>query len=494
MGGRGGPADQRGSILIIVVLVMMALGVMGASFVLLGSLETRVGVNQKAAAQALALAEAGLEHGRDQARALAGAAIDFSDSGLVGNASDGSMLIANAALGDGTYSVRIDNDCAPAVRSTLAADAGCGTHTDANQRVVLTAWATQGTGRARVRSWLEVLPSWKHVCYSGDGTLCTQEPSASPGASVVPSDPNALHGPATGTLPVPSTLACGAAIRRTAQVSFGAGDCVINPYYDWALDTACPAAQCSSSPRAGCAGHTGLTGDFCPDTGLVFYGCYATGPSCTAFQVLHAADILISGGGGAMLQCAGDHIGENHPGCPGTANVASVVYVMGKASLGSNGEVNGTLVVHGDGVGGSTGPAVDMSQTGHTGVWASGSCVPGSLGYPLAILIYDPSQTTLPQNTFANVANSNGEIHGIVYSAGEVSFNPASVDGGVVAWKAYLQNGASSLAYNECYGKAAPPPGFSSPPGSQTVTIDRRTWSQCRVYSATEATAPTACD
>src|SRR5215831_7613956 len=170
MDGRGrGPLDQRGSVLIIAVFVLLALGVMGASFVLLASLETRVGANHKEAAQALALAEAGLEHGRDQARALVGTALNFGAPSLVGNANDGSMLLTDVALGDGTYSVRIDNDCAVAVRSTLTADTGCGTHTDVNQRAALTAWATRGSGRARVRVWLEKSNPWKHVCYSGDG-------------------------------------------------------------------------------------------------------------------------------------------------------------------------------------------------------------------------------------------------------------------------------------------------------------------------------------
>jgi hypothetical protein len=224
---------------------------------------------------------------------------------------------------------------------------------------------------------------------------------------------------------------------------------------------------------------------------MVFYGC--SGPTCTGSPLLHNAAITISNTGGSVFQCAGDHMGGNHPGCPGATNSGVVVYVMGKVSVANNGEVNGTVVVHGDGNGGITGPAVDVGLSGHSGMWSISGCA--TCGYPLALLIYDPSQATLPQNTAADLSNSNSEIHGIVYSGGTVSFNPITIDGGVVAWTSYFGNAQSGATYNAAYGAAAPPPGFSPvQPGTQVFAFIRRTWSQCRTYSTTEATAPTSCD
>src|SRR5262245_45307179 len=63
--------DQQGSVLIIAVIAMLSLGVLSLSFALLSRIEVAIGFNYKAQAQAEALAEAGLERGRDQVRTAA---------------------------------------------------------------------------------------------------------------------------------------------------------------------------------------------------------------------------------------------------------------------------------------------------------------------------------------------------------------------------------------------------------------------------------------
>ena len=65
--------DQRlrsdtGSVLVAAILAMLLLGVFALSVSVLADLESRLGGNQKAAQQALNLAEAGLEHGRNMLR------------------------------------------------------------------------------------------------------------------------------------------------------------------------------------------------------------------------------------------------------------------------------------------------------------------------------------------------------------------------------------------------------------------------------------------
>jgi hypothetical protein len=74
---------------------------MGVSFVLLAGRETHTGLNQKAGVgvQAFTPAEAAWEHDRDRLlRELAGTPPNFDKPTLGGTASDGSMLIIDAAL------------------------------------------------------------------------------------------------------------------------------------------------------------------------------------------------------------------------------------------------------------------------------------------------------------------------------------------------------------------------------------------------------------
>ena len=60
--------DQRGSVLVIAVIAMLIMAILSFSFALLARLEMTSGFNYKAQAQAEALAEAGLERGRDAVR------------------------------------------------------------------------------------------------------------------------------------------------------------------------------------------------------------------------------------------------------------------------------------------------------------------------------------------------------------------------------------------------------------------------------------------
>ena len=154
--------DQGGSVLIIAVIAMLIFGILSFSFALLSRLEVTTGVNYKAQAQAEALAEAGLERGRDAVRTAADAsgACGFSRWTDPGNSSSygcdagpAKLLFSGIPLGAGAYSVVIDNDCSPLVPAAIQ-DPGCPGQRDTNETAVLTAWATaaNGLGRARVRA------------------------------------------------------------------------------------------------------------------------------------------------------------------------------------------------------------------------------------------------------------------------------------------------------------------------------------------------------
>ncbi len=169
--------DQGGSVLIIAVIAMLIFGILSFSFALLSRLEVTTAVNYKAQAQAEALAEAGLERGRDAVRTAADAsgACGFSRWTDPGNSSSygcdaglAKLLFSGIPLGAGDYSVVIDNDCFPLVPVAIQ-DASCSGGTpgrDNNETAVLTAWATaaNGLGRARVRAIVAIDTAWKHVC------------------------------------------------------------------------------------------------------------------------------------------------------------------------------------------------------------------------------------------------------------------------------------------------------------------------------------------
>ena len=166
--------DQRGSALIIAVIAMLILGILSFSFALLSRLEMTTGVNYKFQAQAEALAEAGLERGRDEVRAAADSGCGFtqwtdpSNSSSYGCGAGLAKLLNGVGLGAGTYSAVIDNDCSPLVPVAIQ-DPSCsgGSPRPRHDRpAVLTAWGTaaNGQGRSRVRGVLGIDNPWKHVC------------------------------------------------------------------------------------------------------------------------------------------------------------------------------------------------------------------------------------------------------------------------------------------------------------------------------------------
>jgi hypothetical protein len=120
-------------------------------------------------------------------------------------------------------------------------------------------------------------------------------------------------------------------------------------------------------------------------------------------------------------------------------------------------------------------------------------------GYPLALLIYDPTQAAptanplAPQNTCADMGSSNTLVNGMVYSGGHVVFNPISLNGTVVAFEIQTQGGNNALlTYNSTYGLAAPPPGFTGASAGGVVII-RKSFITCTSYNA-DSGGPTACN
>ncbi len=168
----------------------------------------------------------------------------------------------------------------------------------------------------------------------------------------------------------------------------------------------------------------------------------------------------------------------------------------GARSRFSSATFYGILVVEGDGQRNCDGSNRDMKLKNQSRIMDrrqtnTNATAPRTVyGYPLAFLIYDPQQPpapaanpVVPQNTFADMGSAAGtEIHGIVYSGGNVEFNPINVDGGVVAFQIQTQSTSSSYGYNSTYGNAAPPPGF---PEARAIP-----WFWCGSRSSSAPTTP----
>ena len=505
--------SQRGAALIIAVIAMLILGILSFSFALLARIEMTTGINYKFQAQAEALAEAGLERGRDEVRTAADEACGFTKWTDPGNSSPygcgagfAKLLFNGVGLGAGNYSAVIDNDCSPLVPAAIQ-DPSCSgglAGRDTNETAVLTAWATaaNGQGRARVRAVLGIDNPWKHVCSNSSQDnppgYCNEPANRNGSPSIVPADPNEYPGgpAAYDELPRPQ-LGCSAidvtlhyetvgncppgtnddypytlGRRYVVQGDAIKGNCgtfggvTFRGYFDCALTTPCEAPACSPTRRA----------------------CVpALDPRLS--DTTRYYDASSPGGCGANtgMVFIGNVNWSNHGNVGGSGNGRNM-YVM-NGTLSIQGDMfHGVIVVEGDGGGGD-----DLQHRNQAIIWTEQTNTTHGrpvYGYPLAYLVYDPelpaptANPLAPQNTFSDIGSASGtEVHGLVYSGGHAQFKPVIMDGGVIAFEIQTQSTASSYGYNSTYGNAAPPPGF--PVGSgNTVVLVRKSFLVCVDYAA----------
>jgi Tfp pilus assembly protein PilX len=513
--------DQRGSVLIIAVIAMLVLGILSFSFALLSRIEVTTGVNYKAQAQAEALAEAGLERGRDGVRIAATEGCGFTKWTDPGNSSSygcgaglAKLIFSGVGLGAGDYSVVIDNDCSPLVPTSLEdpSCSGASPARDTNETAVLTGWATAsgGLGRARVRAILGIDNPWKHVCSNSSQDnppgYCNEPANRNGNPTITPADPNEYPGgpAAYDDLPRP-TLGCSAidpllhdptpgncpagtnddypytaGRRYVVQGDASKGNCgtfngvTFSGYFDCALTTPCEAPACSPTRKA----------------------CVPAGDPRLA-DATRYYDASSPGGCGANtgMVFIGD-VSWNNNGDVGAAGNGRNMYVMDGTLSIQRDDFHGTIVVEGDGGGGD-----DLQHRNQAKIWTEQTNTTHGhpvYGYPLAYLLYDPqlpaptANPFAPQDTFGDMGSAAGtEIHGIVYSGGHIEFNPIIVDGGVVAFEIQTQSTSSSYGYNSTYGNAAPPPGFPID-ASNAVILVRKSFLVCADYAA-DTSGGTSC-
>jgi hypothetical protein len=514
--------DQGGSVLIIAVIAMLIFGILSFSFALLSRLEVTTGVNYKAQAQAEALAEAGLERGRDAVRTAADASgpCGFSRWTDPGNSSSygcdaglAKLLFSEIPLGAGEYSVVIDNDCFPLVPVAIE-DAKCREGTpgrDENERAVLTAWATaaNGLGRARVRAIVAIDTAWKHVCSNSSQDnppgYCNEPANRNGNPTIIPADPNEYPGgpgaydvlptPALGCSEINPSLhanpGCSPSGRKvvtgggTLQNCNGGGQ-TYHGYFDCALTTPCPETICGVL-RPACVNNN-------DSRALTDSSNYKEAP-CPS----EATGMVFSGDTPFGNVGSSDTDGRN-------------AYVMRDGNRGQvkiqGGTFYGTLVVEGNGPGscggsnpdmllGSNGSMVTATTNSTHRVDGTTSGQPRTVyGNPLTLLIYDPQQPPptaanpyAPQQTCADIGTSGSATatSGLIYSGGHVEFTSIVLEGGVVAFEIQTR-GSTAYHYSYKYGKAAPPPGF---PGNTVIPV-RKSFIVCADYAA-DTGGGTAC-
>jgi Tfp pilus assembly protein PilX len=531
--------SEAGSVLVAAILAMLLLGVFALSVSVLADLESRLGLNQKSAQQALNLAEAGLEHGRN---ILGNAATNFD--AYIANATTRQLGVPGSGilLGPGRYWVRVDNDCAapsgyapapaPPFVPTVVEDRGGGTCSDTNDQnetVVLTAWsevrdgANKLIGRARVRAHYTIGNPWKHSCYDQDGELCIEDAvgGCNNNPCIDPSDPRHPHGPARGELPIPKDIRCGKLGNGTYPaipledrptdvnaVMTDNAPCVIYPYYQWALHqpaptrTWCPHIETGGYGTDPCSG-VGNEGTLawnpdplhpiCVPTPQKCHGMVFFGPGDTVARLATKADVNFGTSGSTQAGCMGTYLGDAN--CPGSIS-SVVVYVMGKVTITNNVSVNGTVVLHGDGAGDGGNKDFGLTGTNHI---TTQPCTggPNTCGYPLAILAYNPNEaaptTAVGQTIQLDLSNATSQVHGLIYTGGTADFGPLTVDGSVIGYDVNLTNTASRITYNEFYGDAAPPPEFTSVNNGGGVQMFPATWVHCTYYANESSGAPTPC-
>jgi hypothetical protein len=509
-------------VLITAVVAMMILAVLSLSFALLARMESKLGVNFKQYEQAVALAIAGLERARDTVRTASIPTASFTPW-LDGT--EASHLLTpggGVSLGAGRYWARIDNDCAAltVVPAAIQEPAACTNLADTNGTGVITAWARVGTGRARVRAIVTVDHAWKHVCSDArpDANGYCNDPGNQQGnPSVSPSDRNDPNGPqAWDDLPRP-TLGCsavdptvhdataGCALQScdypytscpTGQRLVVTGDRSLrncdgggqqySGYFDCALTTPCDAAVCGTVRKA-CVRPGDTRAASAP---ALYVAASGTPPVCPTASGVWQTGMVFRGGSPDLptIGAAGDG-----------RNVYALRTGSGAATTVQGSSLHGTLVVEGNALGCGGTSDFELKNSGRlyteTTNVTHGQAV---YGYPLALLLYDPTQPAptitpyAPQDVCSDMGSANTSISGMVYSAGHVSFNPINMTGSVVAFEIQLQASSSSYNYSPGYGIAAPPPGFPLGASNRVVVI-RKSFIVCRNY-ADDSGGPTACE
>jgi len=535
--------NEDGTALFMAVVAALLLLVFALSFSSLSNLEARIGINDYRARQAQMVAEAGFEAVRNHLRPVLTDYTNFLGNTYTCDPNAGPCTCTTGANGTangvpctttgifavsaGNFTIRVDNDFEDPGRVPVP-------ETDTNGEVMLTALGRTGLGNGRAQARVQVIldDPFKHVCSSDDvtsqcATYTGDDPCTQAGIYVQPCQTEDPHGPKVfAGLPSPTTIQITDAGRLgcipiwAAQwlLEGNAGPVRVignaNPaqsYFDMALSIDALAIYNADVPQWIPNAPAGRNlRAYCPVPGVG--GCVAgvpalgnanPSPNTLGCGLVLDVPIWTTPGGGTIkyINKLANAAGET------TLGSGVVVYVAGIVNTGNNTHVQGTVVLHGNNVPGTGAGASDVLlsprfcanrlsagiQCGgvNTTLFNAGSDGAGNLnapGYPFALIIHHPGigaggdPPPPQQTTVAQLSSTGVEISGIIFSTGNVEFNPIQVDGGVVAYGVDIQ-GNTQFVYNNAYGSAAKK-GVSIPPGAYSAQFMRSTWLHCRATDA----------
>jgi hypothetical protein len=371
---------------------------------------------------------------------------------------------------------------------------------------MLTALGRTGLGNGRAQARVQVIldDPFKHVCASDDvtsqcSTYTGDDPCTQAGIYVQPCQPEDPHGPKIFPgLPAPTTIPLLAGPPPDPRLA-----CIPTWAATWVAEgNALPVRVIGNADPAQSYFDMALSMN---GNALEAAGWVPPSPLGSRLPFPAGCGLVIdvpvwtTPGGGTIkyINKLANAAGET------TLGSGVVVYVTGIVNTGNNTHVQGTVVLHGNNVPGTGAGASDVLLSPrfcanrlsagiacgavNTTLFNAGSDGLGNLnapGYPFAMIIHHPGigaggdPPPPQQNTVAQLSSTGVEISGIIFSTGNVEFNPIQVDGGVVAYGVDIQ-GNTQFVYNNAYGAAAKK-GVSIPAGAYSAQFMRSTWLHCR--------------
>ena len=135
----GNVPGDRGSALVLALILLASLIVLAGAFVAVALTETHIAANETRAAVAFGIAEGGLDH----------AVVELGDIEVDDLLAEGGKLFVDEPLGDGSYSVVVSNNVAPEYPTGRIPEDSGGTDNDTDDLLVVT---SRGTFQNAVRA------------------------------------------------------------------------------------------------------------------------------------------------------------------------------------------------------------------------------------------------------------------------------------------------------------------------------------------------------
>lgn len=245
----GSPAEERGSALVLALILLASLIVLAGAFAAVALTETHIAANEIRSAVAFGIAEGGLDH----------AVTELGDVDVDELLNGGGELFVNEALGDGNYSVIVSNNVAPEFPTGRIPEDLGGADNDTDDLLVVTSLGTfQDAMRAVEVIVVREATIFDVAIYAADSVRTTGAAvvagTVGSGGSMILSDETTVAGNAYAT----------AFINDAKVVS---GTAIVGEPPRRMLDIGCPDREYGPPPVGPGVSFDPFTGDLVIDTG-----------------------------------------------------------------------------------------------------------------------------------------------------------------------------------------------------------------------------------